>query len=326
MECYYLVTKGTDPYRNLALEEALLRSAPPDRVLLYLWQNDNTVVIGRNQNAWRECRLEAFAAQKGRLARRMSGGGAVYHDLGNQNFSFIAGNALYDVRRQTAVVCCAVQSFGVDAVLSGRNDILAAGRKFSGNAFQKTQTASLHHGTILIASQMARLGEFLAPSPEKLAAKGVESVRARVINLCEVNPAITVEAMQDALLQAFAACYGVTPQALPQEAIDHAKWDALTERYASDAWRLGVHAAFQFGINHRFSLGELEILMDVEAGVVARARVYSDVMDADWVNAFESGLPGAAYSAACLSACVPESNLEPTLQQEVAAYIRNLVL
>lgn len=326
MECYYLVTSETDPYRNLALEEVLLRRAPPDRVLLYLWQNDNTVVIGRNQNAWRECRLEAFAAQHGHLARRMSGGGAVYHDLGNQNFSFIAARPLYDLDKQTEVVCRAVQRFGIDASRSGRNDILAAGRKFSGNAFQKTKTAALHHGTILISSELARLGQFLAPSPEKLAAKGVASVRARVINLCELNPAITPERMRTALLDSFAACYGVTPQPLPEQEIDQVLWAALTEHYASEAWRLGVQSAFEYRIHHRFSFGELELLMDVEKGRIQRARVYADIMDADWVHAFESGLLGTWFSVVHLSACVPESSMEPELRQQVADYIGRLSL
>jgi len=318
MECFYHVTSSTNPYRNLALEELLLRQLRPERVLLYLWQNDNTVVIGRNQNAWRECRLEVFKAEEGRLARRLSGGGAVYHDMGNQNFSFIADKRLYDLDRQSEVICRAARTFGIEANRSGRNDILAGGRKFSGNAYHKTDTAALHHGTILISSDLSCLARYLAPSPEKLAAKGVESVRGRVINLSELNPDITPERMRNALLCAFEEVYGVTPKPLPMGEIDVARWDALTARYGTEDWKLGPVSAFQISLQNRFTFGELEILLEVEKGLISAAQVYSDAMDAEWVRALADTLPGHAFTAESLAEAVPEG----ADQAELADYLR----
>ena len=321
MKCFYHITDSNDAYRNLALEELLFQAIKPDEVTLYLWQNENTVVIGRNQNAWRECRLDAFSAQNGKLARRMTGGGAVYHDLGNQNFSFLASPKLYNLKRQTEVIQRAVKNFGIDAYFSGRNDILADGRKFSGNAYHQSAHGALHHGTILISSDMARLGQFLNPSPEKLVAKGVESVRARVMNLSEIAPHITAEAMRKALLEAFQEVYGVEAKPLPLDRLDQSCWDALTERYQSEEWRLGHVSAFSYGLRQRFSFGEIELLFQVEQGLIKQMEIYSDVMDADWILRMKENLQGTEFSAQAVSEAVPESVQCPEIQKELADYL-----
>lgn len=321
MTCYYHLTTETNPYRNLALEELLLRTIGPKEVLLYLWQNENTVVIGRNQNAWQECRLDAFSAQSGRLARRLSGGGAVFHDMGNQNFTFLADNARYDLQKQTEVIRLAAKSFGIDAVRSGRNDILASGRKFSGNAFHRTKKASLHHGTILISSDLSKLGEYLAPSPEKLAAKGVESVRARVMNLCELNEEVTPEKMRQALLEAFAAVYRVQPVPFPKERIEQAGLERLTTHYSSEEWRLGRLSPFSYEMRHRFSFGELELLLEVRDGLVTDAKAYSDAMDADWIEGLGIALIGRPFQGEALAQAIPAC-VSAGDRQEVADYLR----
>lgn len=322
MDCFYYVTDVTNPYRNLALEECFLRRMQPNQILLYLWQNDNTVVLGRNQNAWRECRFEAFTAQEGYLARRLTGGGAVYHDLGNQNFSILADKRIYDVSRQTELICRAVQSFGIAVQQSGRNDILAEGRKFSGNAYYQTGRSALQHGTILISSDLTRLSRFLAPSPEKLASKGVKSVSERVINLCELNPEITPEKMRQALLDAFAEVYGTKPMLLSEETIDHPFWNQLTQHYAAEEWRLGRHSSFAISLRHRFSFGELEFLLQVEQGVIQAVQICSDAMDTNWVEALEQRLQGQSYSNAAMAAALPSGEH----RNEVAAYLLNCEL
>ncbi len=134
--CKIYLTDCIDPHTNLAMEDALLQSLPADTALLFLWQNRHTVVIGSGQNAWRECNTALLEKEGGTLARRSSGGGAVYHDLGNLNFSFIVPREDYDVDRQLHVVTDAVRRLGLAAEKSGRNDLLIDGRKFSGNAFR----------------------------------------------------------------------------------------------------------------------------------------------------------------------------------------------
>ena len=201
------VSPGTDPYENLALEQTLLERVGEGDLILYLWQNERTVVIGRNQNPWKECRTALLAEEGGRLARRLSGGGAVFHDLGNLNFTFLMAEADYDLPRQLTVLERACRSLGIPAQRSGRNDLLADGRKFSGNAFYKHNGRAYHHGTLMVDVDLEMVQRYLSPSKAKLAAKGVDSVRSRVVNLREFVPELTIEQLSDALTAALAEVY-----------------------------------------------------------------------------------------------------------------------
>lgn len=133
-----------DPWFNLALEEYLLNSISGDEVVFYLWQNQNTVVIGNNQNSWKECRIDELNSNAGKLARRLSGGGAVFHDLGNLTFTFLASNDNFNINKQLHVILNALKDFGIDAEFSGRNDIEVLGKKFSGNAFYYGDKGNYH--------------------------------------------------------------------------------------------------------------------------------------------------------------------------------------
>ena len=199
--------RGTDPYENLALEEALLSRVGKGELILYLWQNERTVVIGRNQNPWKECRTALLTGEGGHLARRLSGGGAVFHDLGNLNFTFLMSAEDYDLPRQLTVLERACQSLGIPAERSGRNDLLADGRKFSGNAFYKHNGRAYHHGTLMLDVDLEMVQRYLSPTKAKLAAKGVDSVRSRVVNLREFVPELTIDRLADALIAALAEVY-----------------------------------------------------------------------------------------------------------------------
>lgn len=324
-KCKVYITDGTNPYRNLAAEEMLLRYVQPGEVLLYLWQNDNTVVIGRNQNAWRECRLESFTAQKGNLARRLSGGGAVYHDMGNQNFTFLAHNDLYDVTRQSEVICLAAQRFGIKAIRNGRNDILADERKFSGNAYYSTGKVQYHHGTILLSSNMSKLGEFLSPSKEKLEAKGVQSVRSRVINLCELSPNITPEGMRQALISSFKEVYDSEIEYIEDAVLDQNEWDRLTEHYASQQWTLGRVSDFNQQFRTRLSFGEVELQISVSEGVIKDAMMYSDALNADWVDAVKERLFGSSFDSASIRERLAELKIDLMQTEELSNYLTSVI-
>lgn len=291
-----------DPYYNLALEQHLLETVAPQSCILYLWQNENTVVIGRNQNAWSECRTTLLEQEGGRLARRLSGGGAVFHDLGNLNFTFLVPQPDYDLEKQTAVILAAVRRLGIQAARSGRNDILADGRKFSGNAFYKNGTQAYHHGTLLVDVDMQRLGRYLAPSKAKLQSKGVDSVRSRVVNLRELNPNVSIASLKAALREAFAEVYGLSATTLTLDMLDAQAIASIAARNQSWEWNYGQKLPFNFQCEGRFDWGGVQLALRVEQGLVCQARVYSDAMDWAFAPQAESLLSGCRFTVAALQA------------------------
>ncbi len=295
-----ILTVSTDPWHNLALEE-LLFDIHKSGVILYLWQNQNTVVIGRNQNAWKECRIELLESEGGRLARRTSGGGAVFHDLGNLNFTFITTKPLYDQQRQLQLIIDAVKSLGIEASFTGRNDIVAqSGAKFSGNAFRHSQSTDLHHGTILIDADMQKLSRYLAPSKEKLNSKGVKSVRSRVCNLREYKSGLDAALMQSALISAFKKNYGDF-DFLKEDELDANALAALRARHESWEWRCGASPGFDAEFSHRFAWGDIDIQLCLKNGVIENAAVFSDAMDESFIRSLSPLFTGLRFSAKELS-------------------------
>ena len=290
-------SKSFDPYLNLATEQYLMETVEEDACILFLWQNQNTVVIGKNQNAWKECRTTLLNEEGGVLARRLSGGGAVFHDLGNLNFTFLMPQAEYDLDRQFAVIAEAVSLLGLQAERSGRNDVLAEGRKFSGNAFYKNGAQAYHHGTLLVNVDMDKLGRYLNPSKAKLQAKGVDSVRSRVVNLTELNPQITIASMKDAMTRGFAKVYDKPMSVITEQDFDHAAIEALRQRNASWEWNFGQKLPFTVECEERFAWGGVQIQLSVESGMIRDVRVYSDAMDWSLAPKLEETLQGCRFCA-----------------------------
>ena len=306
-----------DPHYNLAVEQTLLENVKGGQCILYLWQNQNTVVIGRNQNPWKECRTALLAEEGGVLARRLSGGGAVFHDLGNLNFTFLMPQSDYDLDRQLTVIQEAVKSLGIPAERSGRNDILAQGRKFSGNAFYKNGRQAYHHGTLLVEADMEKLGRYLSPSKAKLQAKGVDSVRSRVGNLKELNPEITIEELCLALENAFSRVYGLDPETLSQQDLDTEKVHQLAERNRSWEWNFGQKLPFTFECEERFPWGGVQLQLQVESGVIRRAVIYSDAMDSFLIPHWEARLTGCPLERQAIEAALDRQDVpeEQALRQ-----------
>lgn len=292
---YWYVSPSGDGRQNLAMDEYFLDTLQPQDVLLYFYVNKRAVIIGKNQNPWRECDLAAMEKDGVQLVRRITGGGAVYHDEGNLNFSFIMGKDTYDVPRQLEVILKAVRSFGIDCEFSGRNDLLAEGKKFSGNAFCARGELRQHHGTLLLNSDLEQLQRYLHPDPKKLRAKGVESVRSRVGNL-QVEP----QAMLCAIRAAFEERYGpVTDLTVTQE--DLSRVLPYYEKQSSWDWRMGKTPAFDLSLHERFAWGGVELQLTLKDGAVAEAKVYSDAMDAELPEQVEALLLGCRCSSSALS-------------------------
>lgn len=200
-----LLSDSYDPWFNLAVEDCIFREMTTQRVL-FLWRNAETVVIGQAQNPWKECNTRRMEEDGIRLARRSSGGGAVFHDLGNTCFTFMAGKPEYDKSVSTNIILDALKRLGIDASASGRNDLVvqtAEGeRKISGSAYRETADRGFHHGTLLLNADLSRLANYLNPDVKKLQAKGITSVRSRVANLSEFVPDINHEQICEAVTAA----------------------------------------------------------------------------------------------------------------------------
>ena len=292
---YFLQTYTFNPWHNLAVEKYLADQIGEGDVVLYLWQNDHTVVIGRNQNAIRECRAQLLEEEGGFLARRTTGGGAVYQDLGNLCFTFIASPERYDLEKQLKVIQAACRKFGIETRFSGRNDVITEdGFKFSGNAFSKTSRCSIQHGTLMIDVDISRLGRYLTPSKEKMKAKGVKSVQSRVCNLKELNPEVTPDAMRKALKESFSEIYGDFAELDPAQ-LDNPEVQETYALYSSWEWRYGKSPECETSYAHRFDWGEVEIWLKLHAMRISEIKIYSDALDTELPGKLERVLLGKRY-------------------------------
>ena len=293
---YTYVSTCVDPYFNIATEKLLLETVPQGACILYLWQNQNTVVIGRNQNAWAECRTSLLEQEGGKLARRLSGGGAVFHDVGNLNFTFLVCDEDFDVDRQLSVIQTACSYFGVNAEKSGRNDLLVDGHKFSGNAFYHTQGRAYHHGTLLVDADMEKLSCYLTPSKAKLQAKGVASVRSRVTNLGTLEETLTCGKMAEYMKNAFSEVYGKDAEEITLSDEDIKKIGEYEKELSSWEWLYGPRLPFTFSCEERFAWGSISLQLQVESGKVKNAQVYSDAMDWEISDEVTKALVGCRFT------------------------------
>ena len=293
----FLLSNQSDPYLNIAVENYLLSLPSNGQVTLYLWSNRRTVVIGQYQNPYSECNVEQLESDGGFLMRRRTGGGAVYHDLGNLNFSFVVPYELYDQSRQLSVLQKAVAAFGLQTEVSGRNDVLCQGRKFSGNAFSKGRNQRLHHGTILIRTDVEAIQKYLKVKPAKLRKHGVDSHQSRVVNLSELNPAITAVSIVPHLLSAFEQEYGT-----PVRTLDFHQLASLPEvqqlrlSFASPEWKYGRWQQFEAQRSAQFDWGWVEISLQVDepSATITSINIASDCLLPDAIDLAQSLLHGAS--------------------------------
>ncbi|SFD00554.1 lipoate--protein ligase LplA [Pragia fontium] len=302
-----LISDSYDPWFNLAVEECIFRQMPATQRVLFLWRNADTVVIGRAQNPWKECNTCRMEEDKVKLARRSSGGGAVFHDLGNTCFTFMAGKPEYDKTISTAIVVNALNSLGISASASGRNDLVVATpegeRKVSGSAYRETMDRGFHHGTLLLDADLSRLANYLNPDVKKLQAKGITSVRGRVTNLSELLPNISHQQVCDAVIRSFFEHYGeqveaehISPDALP----DLPNFVDTFARQSSWEWNFGQAPAFTHLLDQRFVWGGVELHFDVEKGQLTRSQIFTDSLNPAPLEALADSLVGCLYQSDAL--------------------------
>ncbi|MGP4733160.1 MULTISPECIES: lipoate--protein ligase [unclassified Psychrobacter] len=299
MKLRILKSAVTNPWFNLATEDWIFNTLNPDSHTLFLWRNSETVVIGRSQNPWVECKTDKMEADDVFLARRQSGGGAVFHDLGNTNFTFLSPSDAYDQEANFTVIINALKKLGIDATLSGRNDMQVGDRKISGSAFRHAADRSFHHGTLLVNANMQKLGDYLNPHPLKLKAKGIKSVRARVANLVDFNETINHETLSDAIIEAFCEYHGETAQVEQLDEASLAKQPTLNAYYQQMAdwdWRFGKTPEFTHHIETRFDWGMMDVHMDVKQAMITEVVIFSDALNVELIDLLKETLTGIKYN------------------------------
>lgn len=288
-----------NPHLNLAVESSLLDEGDTDVVTMFLWRNQQTVVYGYNQNPFTECNVELLLSEGGFAARRRTGGGAVYHDLGNLNFSFVANKKHYDVAKQMSVIQKALEIFGLKTEVSGRNDILFDGRKFSGNAFGIYKDRRLHHGTILIKTDGEKLAKYLKVNPAKLQKHGVKSVASRIINLSEVVD-ITSDSIIPYLSKAFEEVYEAKAEVIDFNDLLTDKVLKTRDLFASNEYLFGKWRNFHAKKSAQFAWGlvELDMQINEEKGIIESVSIASDGLEPNLIDETERLLMGASIKKA----------------------------
>lgn len=294
----YLKNSNTNPYFNLALDEYAMKHIDVGEDFFFLWQNEPSVIIGKNQNTVEEIN-QTFIEDRGiHVARRVSGGGAVYHDFGNINFTFIVGvddPGKVNYNKYVQPIIDALKSMGVDAEASGRNDILVNGLKISGNAQRMANGKLMHHGTLIFDVNIEDMVDALNVDPEKITSKGVKSVRSRVTTIKEHLPkGTTLQDFWDAL-QFYLSNEGKDEEiVLTDEDIEKIEHEAKT-RFSTWDWIYGASPKFNLKNSKRFTGGRLEVLLDVEEGKIHAARFRGDYLGLEDVSHVEASLIGVRF-------------------------------
>jgi lipoate-protein ligase A len=292
----YIANPSRNPYFNLALEEYALRGLPKNNSYFMLWQNDPAIIIGAGQNTMDEIN-PAYVRRRGiHVVRRRSGGGAVYHDEGNLNFSFItdrAGRGAFDFKKFTGPVIRTLHKLGIGSAFSSRNDLLIDGRKFSGNAQYVTKDRLLHHGTLLVQSDLDHLQHALSVADDKIKSKGIRSVRSRVTNISEhLGEPVPIDSLKRLLLAAIAeeekemGRYRLTARDLK------AVGELMRTRYLRWSWNFRSYSQFDQRRSHRFAAGKVESRMRLARGRIAGCKFYGDFFGHGNLAEFEHRLIG----------------------------------
>jgi len=303
-----LISNTFDPWFNIATEDWIFRDMLSDIDLettkvLFLWRNVDTVVIGRFQNPWSECNTAKMEDDSIALARRQSGGGAVFQDLGNTNFTFLSSKKGFDKIANNQIITSAINSFGLNSFPSGRNDLLVetsqGNKKFSGSAFKETIDRSFHHGTLLINTDMTKLNRYLNPDKKKLESKGITSVRSRVINLQDLNKEITHEILISKIIEEFFKYYQSTCEI---EYLDHQfllglpKLNEHFQKMSNWNWRFGEAPQFTHQMSERFDWGGVEVQLNVHKAVVVNAQIFSDSLHPEMIEQLMASLKNISYT------------------------------
>lgn len=276
----YIPVLSTHPYFNLALEEYVFDRIAPGEELFFLWRNDSSVIIGKNQNAFEQINLKVVEEAGIPVIRRISGGGAVYHDLGNVNFTFVLNRTSdrnTDYGRFAAVIVSALGRLGVGAVLNNRSDILVDGKKVSGNARHYGRDRILYHGTLLYDTDLERLAEVLYVNPEGMESRGIKSVYSTVANIGRyMERSVSAEAFQGKMAENVIDLLGIPVNEYNLTEIEKKGIERLaTEKYGTWDWNYGYSPAFSIRKKIKWNDSEAEIKVSVRNGIIENVELHT---------------------------------------------------
>lgn len=319
----YIRNTNVNPYFNLAFEEYILNNFRDDDYVL-LWQNANTIVIGKHQNTPQEVNQEVVEELGVNVVRRNTGGGAVYHDLGNINFSFISNWKLenginYEIFLEPIIK--ALNSIGVEAIKEGRNDLVVAGKKISGNAQMIIKDRILHHGTLLFDSDLTIMEKVLNVSPDKIASKGIKSIRARVANIKEfLQVDMDVSQFIDLLVESFFKYSETVEMRLTAHQLLEIETLA-TEKYQSWDWNYGNSPQSNYFNSVRLECGKVEISLFIDKGLIETCKIGGDFLALKDVADIERAMIGVKYNLDEIRSTLEGFNLGlyfgPTTTEEI---------
>ncbi|MFB5266943.1 lipoate--protein ligase [Paenibacillus enshidis] len=300
----FIDNKGiTDPAINLAIEEYALKHLPLDDSYLLFYINRPSIIIGKHQNTVEEINNEYVKDNNIQVVRRLSGGGAVYHDLGNLNFSFITkddGQSFHNFLKFTQPVIDALRDMGVNAEMTGRNDLQVGEKKISGNAQFATRGRMFSHGTLMFNLNLDDVQASLNVNPEKFKSKSTKSVRSRVANIADLmDHPMTIEEFRGELLRHI---FGMEPDQVPQYELTEADWAKIheisAERYQSWDWNYGQSPESNIKHVKKFPVGLIDIRMDLKDGRIREIKIYGDFFGVGDVADIENALRGKRYEEA----------------------------
>ncbi|MDD3743622.1 MAG: lipoate--protein ligase [Lentimicrobiaceae bacterium] len=305
-----IIRQETDPYFNLAAEEYVLKHF--ERDCFMLWRNDPAIIVGKHQNTLAEINLDYVKEKDIKVVRRLSGGGAVFHDLGNLNFTFVASgekHELVDFHKSTLPILQVLLKLDIQAKFEGRNDLTIEGRKFSGNAEHVFKNRVLHHGTLLFSSEMTDLTAALKVDPEKFSDKAIKSVRSRVTNIQEhLHTPLTVLEFRDLIMQhIIETTPGAVEYSFSKDDIEAIK-KLRDEKYSTWDWNFGYSPRYNFHKTIKTAGGKLEVSLEVQNGIIENARFYGDYFNMHDPADIERALEGTSHNIDAITSVLNQFN------------------
>jgi lipoate-protein ligase A len=309
----YIDSNSLNPYFNLALEEYILKNRNIKEDIVFLWQNTPTIVVGNNQNTIEEVNMPFVDKWKIKVVRRLSGGGAVYQDLGNLNFTFLkrlSRPSNLDIKKFALPVVVVLNKLGIPAQLTGRNDISVEGKKISGNAQRLFRNKLLHHGTLLFDTDLELMAKVLQVGVDKIQSKGIKSIRSRVTNLKPYfKQQISIEEFRESILSELFHREKVNQYFLNDEDLVNIN-ELVYNKYSTWEWNFGYSPPYSIKNARRFSGGKVEVFIDAEKGIIKNCQIFGDFLSLCDVSEIEKALQNKRYESETIEKILSRYNLK----------------